>query len=112
MVMLSDWLVPVAAMRNRNLHRILCLANCAAFAFTVFSAEAADSGIIAFQERSDTPSENASPPVGHWRKTTIEFETPKDEHLVLHADGTAENWVVRTAAANPSRAAGKWRPRR
>ena len=32
--------------------------------------------------------------IGHWRKTTIVFGSPKDEHLVLHGDGTAENWVV------------------
>ena len=45
--------------------------------------------------------------VGHWRKTTIVFESPRDEHLVLHADGTAENWVV-TASDRTDPITGRW----
>jgi hypothetical protein len=52
-------------------------------------------------------SENARILVGHWRKTTIVFEQPKDEHLVLHADGTAENWVV-TASGGSATTTGRW----
>jgi len=32
--------------------------------------------------------------VGHWRKTTIEYIGPRDEHLVLDPDGKAGNWQV------------------
>ena len=53
-------------------------------------------------------SEGARVLVGHWRKTTIVFENPKDEHLVLRADGTAENWVV-TASSRSGTTTGTWR---
>ena len=78
-------------------------AQCAVFAFGLVSAGTAGSGIITFQESSDASRDSKQQLVGHWRKTTIVFESPKDEHLVLRADGTAENWVV-TAE---SRSAGK-----
>lgn len=45
--------------------------------------------------------------VGHWRKTTIVFGNPEDENLVLHADGTAENWVI-TATSRSARTTGRW----
>jgi hypothetical protein len=32
--------------------------------------------------------------VGHWRKTTVSYESVKGEHLVFHTDGTVDNWVV------------------
>ena len=53
-------------------------------------------------------SEGARVLVGHWQKTTIVFEKPKDEHLVLKADGTAENWVV-TASSRSGTTTGTWR---
>lgn len=56
----------------------------------------------------ETISEGASVLVGHWRTTTIVFESPKDEHLVLHANGTAENWVV-TASGRSDTSAGTWK---
>jgi hypothetical protein len=37
--------------------------------------------------------------VGHWRSTTIAFETPRDEHLVLHKNGDAETWIERLPRA-------------
>ena len=52
-------------------------------------------------------SESARVLVGHWRKTTIVFEQPKDEHLVLYASGTAENWVV-TASSRSMTTTGTW----
>jgi hypothetical protein len=96
-------------MKKRNvLLKITRLASCVALAFGVaFSVAAAASGITTFQEESDAPSENSSPLIGHWRKTTIVFESPKDEHLVLHADGTAENWVV-TAESRSEPVTGHW----
>jgi hypothetical protein len=45
--------------------------------------------------------------VGHWRKTTIVFGSPKDEHLVLDADGSAENWMVR-ASGRSDATTGSW----
>ena len=76
----------------RNIFRqITWLTQCAAFVFVAFRAEAADSGIITFQESSGSTSENSNALIGHWRKTTISYTGPIDEHLVLHVDGTAEN---------------------
>jgi hypothetical protein len=95
-------------MATQNVFRkITWLAQCAAFAFAAFSAEAADSAIITFQEGSDASSENAKVLIGHWRKTTIDFVGPRDEHLVLHADGTAENWSV-TADKRDEPTTGRW----
>jgi hypothetical protein len=31
---------------------------------------------------------------GHWRKTTIVFESPRDEDLVLNANSTFQIWTV------------------
>ena len=54
-------------------------------------------------------AENARILVGHWRKTTIVFEQPKDEHLVLHADGTVENWNMDDAYRSRSATmTGRW----
>ncbi len=69
------------------------------------SSPAADSGIIVFQ--SAASSEAAQELVGHSRMTRIVFEEPKDEHLVLHADGTAENWVA-TADSRGGPIPGRW----
>jgi len=82
--------------------------QCSVFAFGLVSAAAAGSGIIAFQESSDAPSDNTQRLIGHWRKTTIVFGSPKDEHLILHADGTAENWVV-TAENRSEPVTGRWK---
>jgi len=95
-------------MRRRNLFRqITWFAQCAAFAFAAFSMEAADSAIITFQARSDASSENANTPIGHWRKTTIGYTGPIDEHLVLHSNGTVENWTV-TAYERREPVTGHW----
>jgi hypothetical protein len=45
--------------------------------------------------------------VGHWRKTTIVFESPRDEHLILNADSTFQNWTV-TATETETPLAGQW----
>jgi len=81
--------------------------KCTVFLFGLVSAVAADSGVIMFQESGDAPSANTQRLIGHWRKTTIVFGSPKDEHLVLHADGTAENWVV-TAQNWSEPVTGRW----
>jgi hypothetical protein len=87
--------------------RITSLAQCGALAFAVFSAEAADAGIVTFQESSAPSSENANALIGHWRKTTIGYTGPIDEHLVLYSNGAAENWTVTAYERNePTR--GRW----
>jgi hypothetical protein len=45
--------------------------------------------------------------VGHWRQTTISFGEPRDEHLVLGADGTVGHWIV-TANSRTPVASGLW----
>ena len=56
-----------------------------------------------------TPAPPQSPTlIGHWRSTTIAFESPRDEHLVLHENGTAEMWIV-TASSRGSATRGRWR---
>jgi len=82
-------------------------AQCAGFALGLISAAAAGSGVITFQESGEASSDNTQRLIGHWRKTTIVFQSPKDEHLVLHADGTAENWVV-TADSGSEPVTGRW----
>src|SRR5215216_3905045 len=82
-------------------------AQCIVFAFGLVCAVPAGSGIIAFQESTDSSSDNKQRLIGHWRKTTIVFGSPKDEHLVLNADGTAENWVV-TAESRSEPVTGRW----
>jgi hypothetical protein len=45
--------------------------------------------------------------VGHWRSTTISFDSPRDEHFVMRADGTAETWIV-TASSKTPVTRGRW----
>jgi hypothetical protein len=78
----------------------------AACFFLAFSAPPADRCVVTFQVSGEV-SENAKVLVGHWRKTTIGFVGPRDEHLVLHAEGTAENWVV-TASDRTETTTGHW----
>jgi len=55
------------------------------------------------------PARGATDPtlVGHWRTTRIVFESPRDDHLVLRVDGTAERWSV-TASSSSPKAVGRW----
>jgi hypothetical protein len=45
--------------------------------------------------------------IGHWRKTTIGYTGPIDEHLILHVDGTVENWTA-TAYERREPVEGHW----
>ena len=70
-------------------------------------AEAAD------KAPAPTPTPNPAQPqsptlIGHWRSTTIAFESPRDEHLVLHENGTAETWIVTASSRGPA-TRGRWR---
>jgi hypothetical protein len=92
----------------RNIFRqITWIMQCAAFVLVAFFAEAADSRIITFQESSNSSSENSNALIGHWRKTTIGYTGPIDEHLVLHVDGTVENWTA-TAYERRNPVTGHW----
>lgn len=85
----------------------MTFAQSAVFMFGLVSAAAAASGVITFQESGDASSDNKQRLIGHWRKTTIVYGSPKDEHLFLHADGTVENWTV-TAESRSQPVAGRW----
>ena len=98
--------LPTRLMKTRSLLGFT-FAQCIVFAFGLGSAAATGSGVIAFQESGDASSNNKQQLIGHWRKTTIVFESPKDEHLVLNADGSAENWVV-TADSRSEPVIGRW----
>lgn len=76
-------------------------------AITVMLAITA-AGITAYTSEAEPISEHGLVLVGHWRSTTITFDNPKDEHLVLYADGTAENWVV-TATSRSESTTGSWK---
>ena len=92
----------------RNIFRqITWITQCAAFVLIAFFAEAADSGITTFQESSGYSTENSNALIGHWRKTTISYTGPIDEHLVLHVDGTVENWTA-TAYERREPVTGHW----
>jgi hypothetical protein len=56
-------------------------------------AQTADTGGILFQVQAGVSSP-ISVLIGHWRATSIVFDSPRDEHLVLYPDGTAKYWVV------------------
>ena len=93
-------------MKTPNLLLSVALAQCVVSAFGI-ACGATGSGITTFQESGNASSDNTQRLIGHWRKTTIDFESPKDEHLVLHADGTAENWAVR-AESRSEAVTGRW----
>ena len=87
--------------------KIIWLPLCCTLVLTAISTEAANSSIITFQESNATTSENSNALIGHWRKTTISYTGPVDEHLVLHVDGTAENWTA-TAYERREPVTGHW----
>jgi hypothetical protein len=95
-------------MRTQHVFRkITWLAQCCALVLAALSTEAANSGIITFQEGNATTSKNSNALIGHWRKTTISYTGPIDEHLVLHVDTTVENWTV-TAYERREPVTGHW----
>ena len=87
--------------------KVVWLLPCWTLVLTAISTQAASSRIITFQESNATTSENSNALIGHWRKTTISYTGPVDEHLVLHVDGTAENWTA-TAYERREPVTGHW----
>src|SRR3954451_329260 len=80
--------------------KTLALALCAFTSLTATGlsagtahAQTADTGGILFQVQAGVSSPT-SVLIGHWRATSIVFDSPRDEHLVLYPDGTAKYWVV------------------
>lgn len=57
--------------------------------------------------RAQADDEETAALVGHWRMTRIEFESPKDYHLVLNGDGSAQTFQV-TAGGQSGDASGTW----
>jgi len=95
-------------MRTQHVfQKITWLAQFCALVLAALSTEAANSSIITFQEGNATSSENSNALIGHWQKTTIGYRGPIDEHLVLHVDGTVENWTV-TAYERREPVTGHW----
>jgi hypothetical protein len=91
---------------NRS-RQIAVIAHCAMVVLGTLLANGADSGIITFQESSASSQDNSSGLIGHWRKTTIGYTGPIDEHLVLNSNGTVENWTV-TAYERREPVIGHW----
>ena len=85
----------------------LTLAQCTVFAFGLISAATAGSGVIAFQESDDASSDKTQRINWSLAENDHRFREPRDEHLVLHADGTAENWVG-TADSRSEPVTGRW----
>jgi hypothetical protein len=108
---LVDYLVrlgPEVPMRTQHVFpKITWLAQFCALVLAALSTGAANSSIITFQEGNATSSQNSNALIGHWRKTTIGYTGPIDEHLVLHVDGTVENWTV-TAYERRDPVTGHW----
>src|SRR5262249_8962034 len=104
-----SWFARLAATEPMKTRSLLgfTVAQCSVFVIGLVSAVAAGSGIITYQESSDASSDNRQRLIGHWRKPPIICGSPKDEHLVLNADGTAENWVV-TAESRSETVSGRW----
>jgi len=49
-----------------------------------------------------------SPSLGaHWRRTSIVSDVPRDDHLVLRNDGTAQRWSVTASSRSPT-IQGRW----
>jgi hypothetical protein len=95
-------------MRTEKISRqIIWIPLCVALGFITLSTEAVDSRIIRFQESRGPSSENSGGLIGHWRKTTIGYTGPIDEHLVLYSNGTVENWTV-TAYERREPVTGHW----
>jgi hypothetical protein len=75
------------------------LAAATAMASSANGGTSGGSGSV--ERRADQPL------VGHWQFTRIEFGSPRDENLVLRADGTAEHWFA-TASGRSEVSTGRW----
>jgi hypothetical protein len=99
--------MPEVASLNFNTsrrHRRDCAMNSnAKYVWSVVIALAA----IGAQLPAHALDPNSEALVGHWRKTTIVYTGPRDEHLVLRANGAAERWAV-TAQSRTPVATGIW----
>ena len=58
-----------------------------------FRSFALASALALMSAASPALAQDGAELVGHWRKTTIVFESPRDEHLILYPNSTYENWT-------------------
>ena len=71
-------------------------------------AESANAAPPPVANPPSTPAPGRAPTlVGHWRRTSVAFDNPTDEHLVLHENGTAETWTVTASGRTPA-TRGRW----
>lgn len=92
--------IPHTLRRSKRLPRFL------AFGLIVIFTSAV--GLDQTVRAQEAPSALANALIGHWRNTVIEFESPQDTHLVLHASGACEQWVV-TAGSRSDKTTGRWK---
>lgn len=71
------------------------------------SANASSSGGGASGSTDSVEARADQPLVGHWQFTRIEFGSPRDENLILRADGAAEHWFA-TALGRSEVSTGRW----
>jgi hypothetical protein len=101
----SSWpkpLLPLMEQLARDWPAVGPLGAATRMADTATKAQAPASGAAPRPAPSRTPTL-----AGHWRSTSIVFESPRDEHLVLHENGTAETWMVTASSRSPA-TRGRW----
>lgn len=94
-------LLPLLQQLGRDWPASGALAAATAMAESANAGGGGSAGGGSIEPRADQPL------VGHWRFTSIQFDSPRDENLVLSADGAAEHWFVTTAGRSES-STGRW----
>ena len=85
---------------------VLTVAQCAVFAFGLVFSAAAGSRVITFQESGDASSDVKQRLIGHWRKTTIVFESPKTNTWSFTLMGPQT--IGSTAESRSEPVTGRW----
>ena len=101
----NNWpkpLLPLMEQLARDWPKLGALGAATRMAETANAAPAPAAGTAATRASSAGPTL-----AGHWRKTSVVFESPRDEHLVLHENGTAETWTVTASGRTPA-TRGRW----
>ena len=101
----SSWpkpLLPLMEQLARDWPKLGALGAATRMANAANTANANDTNVV-----SSPPPSQGPTLVGHWRRTSIVFESPRDEHIVLNANGTAETWIVTASGREPA-TRGRW----
>ena len=101
----SSWpkpLLPLMEQLARDWPKLGALGAATRMANAANTANANDTNVV-----SSPPPSQGLTLVGHWRRTSIVFESPRDEHIVLNANGTAETWIVTASGREPA-TRGRW----